>query len=77
MDDLERLQKLTEGLLDGKLSKLEHAKRMGVENSKNSERVFEILLELELDTLGHGIAEMVNDAIEDCIETRRILSKIK
>jgi len=80
MKETDQLKKLMEAIdveegMGDKVSKLEHAKRMGFKNSKNSERIFQLLLD-DAD-LSPDYVNLLNDAIAECIETRRILAKIK
>jgi len=81
MNEVNQIKKLMEaiavdeGIIDGKVSKLEHAKRMGVKNSKDCERVFELLLDDA--ELSPYYVSLLYDAIDDCIQTRKILATIK
>lgn len=77
MDDLERLKDLTEGLLDNKISPLEHAKRIGRTGMKETISLLQVMLQANKIRGGADMEQAVNNHIDELRELLKILGNIK
>lgn len=76
MDEFDRLKELTEGILDRKVSKLEHAKRMGRAGMKETISLLEVLIQAN-KIRGDDTVEAVENHINELREYLKILGSIK